>query len=356
MFKSLKLYLPSYVLLETAGLYLFGLAAFCLLLSIDTLTVWAGYLLEQNATLLDVGKLMLFQLPFFLHISLPIAAVFAVLLATGRLAKDSELKAAYALGVPPLSLLGPLILFGLTVSVLAVINNGYLEPRGEVAEQELVASFYNARPQAETQRDAAFTQDAGVYYAARIRAEEAERTRANLSGVLIYRNDGAILTAQNGTWDSVARTWTLDAVEVLPPEGLPRQEGQVVLPFDLENDAATSLTESEQLTLGNLWERIQRSSSAGRNIRDDLFNFHRRLADAFSAAIFVLIAGALGLHIRGRSAGFAWTIVLLVLFFALWTLSENLFEQGVFSPIVAAWFTSALIGSVGLVVAAVRLR
>ena len=351
-----KLRLAGYVLRETTWLYAFGVAAFCLLLSIDTLTVWASYLLEQDATLLDVGRLMLYQTPFFLHISLPIAAVFAVLLATGRLAKDSELKAAYSLGVPPFSLLGPLLFFGLMVSGVAVVNNGYLEPRGEIAQEELVASFYNARPSAETQRDASFTQEEGVYYAARIRANEEDRTRAGLSGVLIYRNDGALLTAQSGTWDSVARTWTLDNVEVLPPEGLPREETQIVLPFDLENDAATNLAESEKLTLGELWGRIQSAGTAGRDLRGDLFNFHQRLADAFSAAIFVLIAGALGLHIRGRSAGFAWTIVLLVLFFALWTLSENLFEQGVFSPIVAAWFTSAVIGLVGFVVAAVRLR
>ncbi len=351
-----KLRLAGYVLRETTWLYAFGVAAFCLLLSIDTLTVWASYLLEQDATLLDVGRLMLYQTPFFLHISLPIAAVFAVLLATGRLAKDSELKAAYALGVPPFSLLGPLLFFGLAVSAVAVFNNGYLEPRGEIAQEELVASFYNARPSAETQRDASFTQEEGVYYAARIRADIEDRTRAGLSGVLIYRNDGALLTAQSGTWDSVARTWTLDGVEVLPAEGLPYEEAQVILPFDLDDDAATNLAESEQLTLSELWGRIQSAGAAGRDLRDDLFNFHQRLADAFSAAIFVLIAGALGLHIRGRSAGFAWTIVLLVLFFALWTLSENLFEQGVFSPIVAAWFTSAVVGLIGVGVAAVRLR
>ncbi len=118
-----------------------GVAAFCLLLSIDTLTVWAGYLIEQNATLLTVLQLMLYRLPFFLHLSLPIAVVFAVLLATGRLAKDSELKAAYASGVPPLALLWPLLGLGLVISLVAVLNNGYLEPRGEIAQDVLEASF-----------------------------------------------------------------------------------------------------------------------------------------------------------------------------------------------------------------------
>ena len=44
--------------------------------------------------------------------------VFAILLTGGRWAKDSELKAAYSLGVPPRALLLPLVFFGLVVGAL----------------------------------------------------------------------------------------------------------------------------------------------------------------------------------------------------------------------------------------------
>jgi len=346
----------TYLLRETSGLYLLGVAAFCLLLSIDTLTVWASFLIEQDATLFTVLKLMLYRLPFFLHLSLPIAAVFAVLLATGRLAKDSELKAAYASGIAPLSLLGPLLLFGLLISAVATLNNGYLEPRGEIAQTRLEASFYNARPSTETQRDVSFHQPGGIYHAARIRADEFDRSRAELTGVLVYGGDGTVWSARYGVWDSVAKTWLLEEVEVLPPGGAPRNRASVTLPFDLEANAGESLREADNLTLSELWQRIRSGRVAGQNLAGDVFNFHRRLADAFSAFIFVLVAGALGLNLRGRSAGFGWTIVLLVCFFALWTLSESFFEQGVLPPVAAAWFTSAVVGAIGTLLALVRLR
>jgi lipopolysaccharide export system permease protein len=346
----------TYLLRETSGLYLLGVAAFCLLLSIDTLTVWASYLIEQDATALTVLRLMLYRLPFFLHLSLPIAAVFAVLLATGRLAKDSELKAAYASGVAPLSLLGPLLLFGLGVSVVATLNNGYLEPRGEIAQDVLEASFYNARPSSETQRDVSFHQPEGVYHASRIRADEFDRTRAELTGVLVYGDDGTVWSSRYGVWDSIAKTWQLEEVEVLPPDGAPRRRPTVTLPFDLDADAGASLREADNLTLSELYARISAAQDAGQNVAGDVFDFHRRLADAFSALIFVLVAGVLGLHLRGRSAGFGWTIVLLVLFFVLWTLSESFFEQRVLPPVAAAWLTSAVVGAVGALLAALRLR
>ena len=350
----------TYLLRETSGLYLLGVAAFCLLLSVDTLTTWASFLIEQNASVFTVLKLMLYQTPFFLHLSLPIAAVFAVLLATGRLAKDSELKAAYASGVAPLALLRPLLLFGLLVTAVAVLNNGYLEPRGEIAQDVLEASFYNARPSSETQRDVSYHQPEGIFHAARIRADPVDRTRAELTGALVYGDDGTVWSARYGIWDSVAKTWTLEEVEVLPPQGtaqptLPQQRARVTLPFDLEADAGESLRAADNLTLSELYTRIGRARAAGQNIAGDVFDFHRRLADASSALIFVLIAGALGLTLRGRAAGFGWTIVLLVCFFALWTLSESFFEQEVLSPVVAAWFTTLVVGAVGALLA-LRLR
>ncbi len=348
--------LSTYLLRETGGLYLLGVAAFCLLLSIDTLTVWASYLIEQDASVVTVLKLMLYQLPFFLHLSLPIAGVFAVLLATGRLAKDSELKAAYASGVAPLSLLWPLLMFGLVISVAAVLNNGYLEPRGEIAQNELEAAIWNARPSAETQIDASFRQPNGIYHAARIRADTFDRRRAELTGVLVYGGDGTVWSARYGVWDSVVKTWRLEEVEVLAPGRAPQNRASVTLPFDLEADAGESLREAEVLTLSELYGRIGSGRRAAQDVSDDVFDLHSRLADAFSGLIFVLVAGALGLNLRGRSAGFGWTIVLLVCFFALWTLSESFFEQGVLPPVAAAWFTSAVVGTVGAALALVRLR
>lgn len=348
--------LSLYLLGETSGLYVLGVAAFCLLLSIDTLTVWAGYLIEQNATLLTVLKLMLYRLPFFLHLSLPIAVVFAVLLATGRLAKDSELKAAYASGVPPLALLWPLLGLGLVISVVAVLNNGYLEPRGEIAQDVLEASFYNARPSAETQREVSFNQPDGIYHASRIRADEFDETRAELTGALVYGEGGTVWSARYGIWDSVAKTWTLEEVEVLPQGGAPATQARVTLPFDVEADAGEALRAADVLTLTELRERIADGADAGRDISDDVFDFHRRLADAFSALIFVLIAGTLGLNLRGRSAGFGWTIVLIAGFFVLWTVSESFYQQGVLPPVAAAWLTSAVVGIIGALLAAFRLR
>ena len=358
MYTFLVFRLSGYLLRETIGLYIFGVAAFWLLLSIDLLTSWAKFLIEQEASLGTVGRLMLYKLPFFLHLSLPMAVVFAILLATGRLSKDSELKAAYSLGARPLILLIPLLTLGLAASGLALLNNGFIEPVAERSYEALKDSFFYTRPPAESQNNVAYRNvDKSIYFAGKIVASSNEDTEeGELSGVYILQPDGTTISAPSGIWKSETKEWVLNGAQVVAPNGAASIENELALPFELESEVAESLAEDSTLTLAELNERLLDVNQTGRELRNVRFSFHTRIADAFSALVFALIAGILGLQLHGRAAGFGWTIALLVMFWALWTLQGSLFEQGVLSPIAAAWFTSGVVAVVAFAIAWWRLR
>ena len=151
-----------------------------------------------------------------------------------------------------------------------------------------------------------------------------------------------------------AKTWLLyDAQEIGASTIL---HDALTLPFEIPNDATSNLTEDEQLTLTQLWQRLQQQRETGAETRASLYAFHKRIADAFTALIFVLIAGVLGLELHGRAAGFGWTIVLIVMFWAMWTLSSQLFRENVLTPIPAAYFTLAVGAVLGIILAWWRLR
>ncbi len=347
--------LARYLLTETLWFYLLGLSAFILLISIDTLTVFTRFLVEQEAGLGAVGRLLLFKFPWFLHLTLPIAVVFALLLATGRLARDSELKAAYSLGASPLKLLAPVAILGLAVSGLTLINNGYLEPRSERSYQNLINSFIYVRPPAETQSNVSYRIGDAIYFAGRVRSNLDDLDSASLSGILVLQDDD-LFSAPRGVWDSTALTWTLEDALVVRGRREPQAIGTIALPFELEATPSETLARTETLTLGELRVRIADLLRAGGDANELRFQLHRRIADALSATIFAPVAGALGLNLRGRSAGFAWTIVLLVLFWAVWTVAGDLFSGGVLGPVVAAWFTPAAVSLIGLVLSVRSLR
>ena len=183
-----------------------------------------------------------------------------------------------------------------------------------------------------------------VFFASRVRTVDGDPTVANLEGVLVLLQDGTLSTAPTGSWDSDARTWTLHRVQTSRPGEAPTTSDQATVPFLLETTPSDTLARPAQLPLGRLIEQLRIVRAAGGDATELTFSLHRRLADAFSAAIFATFAGAIALRVRGRAAGFAWTIVLLVGFWALWVLAGNLFESGAVQPVLAAWLTPGLAG------------
>lgn len=339
------------LLRETTGLFLLGVAAVSLLLSIDLLSVLARFLIEQEATLPTVARLLAAKLPWFLHLAMPVAATFAVLVAGGRMARDSELKAAQAGGVAPRALLAPLVAWGLLVSGAAVVVNGGLEPRAERSYQRIIDDFLYGRPPAASERDVSYLLNDTIFHAARVRADRDDPRSADLDGVLVRLPDGTLLTARSGRWDSEAGSWSLGEGWRMPPDGDPEARAREELAFPLEVDPATTLARGDTLPLGELLDRIAERRDAGADASELRFDLHRRLADAAAAAVFVLAAGALALRLRGRAAGVAWTIVLVAGFWAAWTLSAALFDRGVLGPVAAAWATPALVVTAGLALA-----
>lgn len=341
------------LLRETAGLYLLGVATVCLLLSVDLLSVLARFLVQNGATLGEAATLLLYKVPWFLHLALPISVVFAVLLAGGRMAKDSELKAAYSGGVPPAALLWPLIAFGAVVGLVSFFNNGFVESRAEAAYQRKIDEFLYVRPPNELQIDAAYNLDSGVYFAARTRASPDQPGVASLSGVLVVQDDGTTITAPEGDWDAEERVWRLRMSQTTEPGGAPQTTGAVELPFELEATPLQTLARPAELPFDELVTQLRTVGRAGGDVAELRYDLHRRVADAFSAAIFAAFAGAIALRVRGREAGFAWTMVLMVLFWALWVLSGDLFASGALGPVTAAWLTPAL-AAIGAAIIAYR--
>ncbi|MEX2502117.1 MAG: LptF/LptG family permease [Trueperaceae bacterium] len=333
---------------EITGLFVLGVAAVALLLSIDLLTVLARFLIEQDAEPVQIARLLAAKVPWFLHLGLPVAATFAVLVAGGRMARDSELKAMQAGGVAPSRLLLPLLAWGALVSLAAVAVNGSWEPRAERTYQRIIDTFLYARPPAATERDASFVVEGTIFHAARIRADLDRPGQARLDGIVIRRADGTVRTAHSGRWIPDPGRWELESGWSHARDADPVQVGPETIAFPLALDPDATLARADQLTLGELSTRIAERRAAGADASELRFDLHRRLADAASAFVFVLAAGSLALRLRGRAAGVAWTIALVAAFWALWTFTAALFDRGVLGPAVAAWATPALVAVIGL--------
>ena len=316
--------LGRYVLREVLVPYLVGVFLFAALLTFDLLSSLSGVLLSRGVGAREVGLLVLYRLPWTLSLALPLGLVFAVLVGLAGLIRRSELKAAYAAGVPPLALLRPLVLLARAVSLLHLLDLAERGPRSREAYDRLLGGrlYGEGGASGVLRRQVYAPPGLGVYFAEEVYPEpEGNRLR----GVRVVDERGRVYSAEEGLWDEEGwrlKGYVVEGEEVRPFEG--------VLPFPARfrpKESLGSRDPYDSTPLEELWARAQVEPEAR-------FAFHRRLADALGGLVLGAAAAALGLSLREAAWAFLGVVLLIFGYYVLWTLAAQLARYDV-SPLLA---------------------
>lgn len=111
--------LDRYVLRETIGPMLFGLALLTFALVAGRLLKLIEMVINHGVSLGDVFKLIGYIMPSFLELTFPMAVLLGVLLGFGRMSGDRELTAARACGISLYRLAAPVLAMGLAACALS---------------------------------------------------------------------------------------------------------------------------------------------------------------------------------------------------------------------------------------------
>ncbi|AEV15474.1 MAG: LptF/LptG family permease [Thermus sp.] len=306
--------LGRYALKEVLVPYLVGVFLFVALLTFDLLSSLSGVLLSRGVGVEAIGRLILLRLPWTLSLALPLGLVFAILVGLARLIRHSELKAAYAAGVPPWALLKPLGLLALGVSLLNLANLAELRPRAlEAYDAHLARLLYGEGGLSGVLRQQLYAPPGlGVYYAEEVRPEVGQN---RLFGVRVVDPQGRVYSGAEGVWDAEGwhfRGYVLEGGRLKPFQG--------TLPFPAQFRPKESLGSRDPYdtsTLGELWERGKVESGAR-------FALARRLADALGGFFLAWVAAALGLSFREAAWAFLSIVLLIFGYYVLWTFSAQL--------------------------------
>ncbi|GGM96213.1 permease [Thermus composti] len=330
--------LGRYVLKEVLSPYLAGILLFTALLTLDLLSSLSGVFLSRGAGAWEIAHLVLLRLPWTLSLALPLGLVFAILVGLSRLIRQSELKAAYAAGVPPLRLFYPLFLLALGVSLLNFLNLAFLRPLAQEAyDQALARLLYGEGFSGVLRHQLYAPEGLGVYYAEEVRPEGREN---RLYGIRIVDEKGRVYSAQEGVWDGEGwrfRGYVLSGEAPEPFAG--------ILPFPLAYRPRESLGSRDpydSTPLPELWARSQVEPGAR-------FALQRRLSDALGAVFLGSLAALLGLSFREATWAFLAVVLLIFGYYVLWTLSAQLARYDL-SPLLAH-LPNALYGGIALLLA-----
>ena len=116
----------------------FLLATFILtfILSMDTVYKLINLIVSRGVPVGSVLLMLLYRLPQFLSVTLPIAVVITVVVVLVRLSNDLELMAMGASGLSPWQLSLPVATFGLLATILDLGITLWMQPAGYAAYEE----------------------------------------------------------------------------------------------------------------------------------------------------------------------------------------------------------------------------
>ena len=379
--------IDRYVLRELFAPFCLSGALFTFFLFIDRIYTLTDLVITKGVPLHLVTQLLVFMLPSFLALTLPMALLVAVLLAAGRMAGDLEVVAFQSSGVGPMRLFSPVM----AVALMVTLASGALTiVLGPPANREFQAQLFKILQARATSglRERVFNADFGDVI---IYPQEISASQVALRGLLVSDERDPkltrVITAREGRLlsDEVNRRLTLRLIDgavneadVLPvgPEptaanpAAPHDDApggaaaagryrytvfgiyDMGLPLDTPLRGAARFEKPEKdLSLADLEARIE--TFAREPVRRIPFEveWHKRFAFPLAAVIFTLVGFPLAIrsHRGGRSIALVGSLGIITLYYLLITTLEGSALRGSIPSWVAMWSPNALFGAAGLV-------
>lgn len=342
-----------YLLRQLAAPFAVALLLCFFLLSFAQLLKTADATTGFGLGLGDIWRVIAYSLPPMLAVIIPLAWLFAVQLAIGRMGEDRELLALASFGLSPTRLLWIPGLMGLLLTLLCTSLQVWAEPWGVRGLRQLLA---RGAQRALTEAVQAGTQVqwvGGVSFSARTR--EGDTLRGIIVADRRHPVRPTLVTAEEGRLQPA--TGVADVVFAM-------ERGSVVVE-DLERGSArqlhfdraryrldvAGLTLDKAKTLPALLGEDMDSLAnlawhgATRRLRRyAAVLWHRRLALPWAATILGLVAVTLAVGARrgARARGFLFSLLIAAAYYSCGRGAELWARGGQISPFLAAWLPNLL--------------
>ena len=332
--------------------FLFATFILTFILSMDTVYKLINLIVSRGVPVGSVLLMLLYRLPQFLSVTLPIAVVITVVVVLVRLSNDLELTAMGASGLSPWQLTVPVATFGLVTTILDLGITLWMQPAGYAAYEEETLRLLRSQT-AKTIRPGVLNYDFPgkvLYVESKSPNEELEGifisdTELRPSSMVSLSSKGQLLirekeqdillqlkqgTMHFGNAEGGYRTMDFEEFQYqfLPPQldGSPNRKVWGVSTMDL----------------------IQADEYFGEQTRQR--ELQLRLTTPMACLAFALAALNIGMvdPRRGRSNAYLQALALIVIHYILWSFSKELTIGKEPMKAVVLWIPPILIGLWGV--------
>ena len=352
--------LTRYILGEIFSHTLIGCALFTFILFMPNLGQILETVVRNSSPLSSVAEIFVFMLPNTLKVTIPMAVLVGVLLGLSRLAADSEIIAMRASGLGIGYFVRVASIVAVAGTLLGLINSLFVAPRANQAILDLQQSLETSEASYQIQ-PRVFYEDFKnlVLYVQDVRSGTgAANWRQVFMADVSDPTTPLVTTAASATVVS-------DSTQVLlmrlrdgaRHEIAPGQPQRYVISTFNTTDLPLPLGGQSDVHLGRLDTAIfamPMATLAARAHGSDARRFELELQSRFSypaaCLVLMLVGVPLGVISRrgGKSSGFVFTLLLVVLYYVLSYTGISLGRQNKLSPFFAVWLANLLFAAAGI--------
>jgi lipopolysaccharide export system permease protein len=297
----------------------------------------------------------LYQIPYYMLLSFPIAALLAAVFTISSMTRHFEISAAKAGGVSFYRIAAPVLVVGMLISLLALALTEVVPAANRKSEDALG----DTRSQREGNRISfIYRGEQGRYYYIR----RLSATRGEIGDILIvregsgYRYPGYDATASDASWDEARQRWVMESGRL---RYFPERDRSIEFRFQELWQRDFTETPDELLArpkgeeemgyaeLGRYIEALERSGADTGKLRVE-----QQLKLAFPFTCFIIVLFGLPLANSSRKGGASLSIGIAlgttILFLILVRVAQAMGSSGVIPPVAAAWMANLIFLTAGL--------
>jgi lipopolysaccharide export system permease protein len=353
-----------YIFKELAPPFVLAVGVLTFFLVIDRVYQLTDLVITKSVPFHLVLGLLVFMMPAFLALTLPMALLVSVLIVSGRLAADMEIAAFKASGVSPLRIFRPFVVATLAVTAGVALITLVVTPAASGAFQNQLFRILQTKATTGI-KERIFTASFGQMV---IYVEDISASQVALRGLLVSderdRKLSRVIVAKEGRLftDTVRRRVTMRFIDGSVSETDATDPARfrftsfslydLNLPLENPQSTAQRIEKPEkEMTLEQLRATIVDLERQGQIVVPFRVEIQKRFTLPVAALVFVLVGFPLGIrtHRGGRTLALGSSLVIVVCYYVMHTFLEGLALRQRLPVPVAMWLPNVIFGAVGLV-------
>jgi LPS export ABC transporter permease LptF/LPS export ABC transporter permease LptG len=365
--------LDRYLVREITGPLGLGFLVYTFILLLDALFDAAEMIIRRGLPVVTVGKLLLLSLPNIIVLTIPMALLFGVLIAIGRLSSDSELVALRSTGVSLLSLYRPILLVSVLLTAVNTVLMVFVLPWGnhqlQLERLNVLTRSISTQVQPrvfwdEWENQMLYVFEAplgepwqGVFLAESIPTTQSNRLTVAERGRVRIDDDGERVVLE--LEEAFVHEVDLSRPDNYQVSRHQRMEVLVEDQFSTEQRARVTAAKSvRELTLPELAAWVGDRSLSAESRRLARVEIHKKFSIPFACLVFGIFGLPLGFNNRrgSKATGFFLSILVILGYWILLDSGEKWAQAGGIPPWLAMWAPNILFAALGLFLLARRNR